>query len=43
MGSKENDFFILPRSDELLSEAHHSKPHIVKVKAGALWPLTVPA
>ncbi|CAE6970015.1 Kcnh2, partial [Symbiodinium sp. KB8] len=36
---RENDFFILPRSDELLSEAHHSKPHIVKVKAGdlVLW------
>ncbi|CAE7341743.1 unnamed protein product [Symbiodinium sp. CCMP2456] len=36
---RENDFFILPRSDELLSEAHHLKPHIVKVKAGdlVLW------
>ena len=35
--AEENDFFILPRSDELLSEGSSCKPHVVSVSAGAPW------
>ncbi|CAE7549700.1 unnamed protein product [Symbiodinium natans] len=36
---RENDFFILPRSDELLAERSPCKPHVVPVNAGdlVLW------